>query len=130
MGQPPTPPYADSFMAKKIDPAIRALANKYSDKELKGPEFLKRFLDDLFNVFVGATKNLHTMFDEINKIHPNIKFTMEHTFNPDEDESDSCDCPKTESVPYLDTLCSIREGKIVLDLYIKKANRSKPIPPH
>ena len=33
MGQPPAPPYADSFMAKKIDPAIRALANKYSDKE-------------------------------------------------------------------------------------------------
>ena len=32
MGQPPAPPYADSFMAKKIDPAIRALASKYSGR--------------------------------------------------------------------------------------------------
>ena len=54
------------------------------------------------------------MFDEINNIHPNIKFTMAHTSNIDEPESESCDCPKTDSVPYLDPLRTIREGNIIL----------------
>ena len=31
MGQPPTPPYADCFMAKKVDAKLKYIANKYSE---------------------------------------------------------------------------------------------------
>ena len=70
-------------------------------------------------MFVGTTKNLHKMFQDINNLHPNIKFTMSHshTSNNNENISESCDCLKAEAVPFLDTLCTIGEGKVVLDLY-------------
>ena len=125
MGQPPAPPYADSFMAKKIDPIIKMLLKQFSDINIESNEFLKRFLDDIIMMFVGTTKKLHQMFELINKIHPNIKFTMAHTSNKDEKESESCNCPKTDSVPFLDTLCTIREGKVILDLYKKPTGRNQ-----
>ena len=40
---------------------------------------MKRFLDDIFLIFLGTTEKLHQFFKEINEIHPNIKFTMLHT---------------------------------------------------
>ena len=42
---------------------------------------MKRFLDDIFKIFVGSSKQLHRFFDEIITIHPTIKFTMRHTRN-------------------------------------------------
>ena len=38
-----------------------------------------RFLDDFIKLFVGTIKQLHIIFDEMNKIHPNLKFTLNHT---------------------------------------------------
>ena len=59
------------------------------DKILKTAELLfqdsdkikmfKRFLDDIFMRFRGTYQQLHLFFDAINKIHPNIKFTISHT---------------------------------------------------
>ena len=40
MGQPPAPPYADCFMAKKVDAKLKSIANKYSEISL---DFLKLF---------------------------------------------------------------------------------------
>ena len=125
MGQPPAPPYADSFMAKKIDPIIKMLLKQFSDINIDSNEFLKQFLDDIIMMFVGTTKKLHQMFEQINNIHPNIKCTMAHTPNKDEKVSESCNCPKTDSVPFLDTLCTIREGKVILDLYKKPTDRNQ-----
>ena len=31
MGQTPAPPYADCFMAKKVDAKLKSIANKYSE---------------------------------------------------------------------------------------------------
>ena len=69
MGSKPAPSYANIFMAKQIDPTIRKLA-----KEIQGGrdpiDLLKRFLDDIFLVYTGTIKSLHTFLIELNNIHP------------------------------------------------------------
>ena len=42
-------------------------------------KIFKRSLDDLFQVFIGTTKQLHEIFKAIIHIHPTLKFTMVHT---------------------------------------------------
>mgnify|MGYP001366087863 CR=1 FL=1 len=49
-------------------------------------------LDDIFMIFVGRTKTLHKLLDEINKIHPSIKLTMSHTSLSSEKENVSLMC--------------------------------------
>ena len=79
MGIKPAPPYANNFMARKIYPKIIEIAQNYNKNSQMTLKMFKRFLDDIFVIFVGGTKKFHTFFDEINKIHPSIKFTMSHT---------------------------------------------------
>ena len=59
-------------------------------------------------------------------MHPTIKFTMSHTTRDDEPLEDRCDCDAMTSIPFLDTSCSIIEGRIDTDLF-KKRNRQKPV---
>ena len=40
-----------------------------------------------------------------------------------------CDCPQIEAIPFLDTLCQIKEGKICTDLYRKPTDRNKYLLP-
>ena len=105
MGSKPIPHYANIFMAS-IDKKIRDL------DIMQALKFLKRFLDDYFMIFIGSTKKLHALFVEINKINPTIKLTMKHTEIDHEQIEDRCDCEPTKAIPFLDTLCSIKEGKI------------------
>ena len=86
---------------------------------------LKRFLDDLFSIWYGTTKNLHSLLLEMCKINPNIKFTMKHTTNEHESGYDKCDCPTETSIPFLDTSLSIHNGKIEIDLYRKPSDRNQ-----
>ena len=44
---------------------------------------------------------------------------MNHTSILEEASEDKCDCDETFSIPFLDTLCSIKNGKIDTDLYKK-----------
>ena len=126
MGIHPAPSYANIFMSK-IDAEIRNLAEKYKKDGQFNLKFLKRFLDDLFMVFTGSTKKLHNFVNEINTIHPNIKFTMSHTTvqNVEQDVNNQCSCEKKTSIPYLDTSCSIKEGQIILDLHRKPTDRNQ-----
>jgi hypothetical protein len=78
---------------------------------------------------VGKTKILHVFLEEINELHPSVKFTMQHTTSKTENEEDSCHCPEADSIPYLDTSCSIKNGQIVLDLYRKPTDRNKYLLP-
>jgi hypothetical protein len=80
-------------------------------------------LDDLFLIFYGSTKQLHKFFQEVNNIHPNIKLTMSHTSL--KSELEPCECSFKESIPFLDTECKIKEGKIVTDLYRKPSDRNQ-----
>ena len=118
MGSPPVPSYANIFMARKIDDKIRTLAGS-------SLVLLKRFLDDLFLIFNGSSKDLHIFFDEINLIHPTIKFTMNHTSLPQETDDNRCSCTPSSSIPFLDTKCSIENGKIETDLYRKETDRNQ-----
>ena len=78
-------------MARKVDSRIFEIFEKYSILNKTSLEIFKRFLDDLFVIFNGSSKLVHKIFDEINNIHLNIKFTMNHTSIV---ESDPCNCPQ------------------------------------
>ena len=82
----------------------------------------KFFLDDLFFIFEGSTRSFHDLMEEINNIHPNIKFTYQHT--TPESETDRCGCSSKTFIPYLDTSVSIHKGKIDVDLYKKPTDRN------
>ena len=86
---------------------------------------MKRFLDDIFKIFLGTTKQLHELFDKINKIHPTLKFTLNHTTRANEPMEDRCSCHPAESIPFLDTSLSIIDGCIDVDIYKKKTDRNK-----
>ena len=124
MGSKPAPDYSNIFMARKIDPFIKLIARKYTDRNVD-LKILKRFLDDIFTIFLGTTKNLHKFIEEINKIHPAIKFTMAHTSVLEEDISDRCSCPPQNSIPFLDVSLSIKDGRVSTDLYKKPTDRNQ-----
>ena len=116
MGAVPAVSYANIFMARKIDPKILAVAQKYQVNNVNPVIFLKRFLDDVIMVWRGSTENLHLFLKDLNNVHPSIKFTLSHTNSSDS----SCDCPISSSIPFLDNSCSISDtGKIITDLYKK-----------
>ena len=54
---------------------------------------------------------------------------MNHTSVVGEAEEDRCDCDFKEAVPFLDTLCSIKEGRIDTDLYKKPTDRNQYLLP-
>ena len=85
MGIHPAPSFANIYLARRLDNSIKELLTKYADKSSISYILLKRFLDDLFHLFQGTIKELHQMYDEINKIHPTLKFTMVHTTLKSED---------------------------------------------
>ena len=120
MGASPIPDYADIFM-DIIDKQIKIAATKG-----KGAlKLLKRFLDDLFLIFKGTTKELHLLLDRINQINPSIQFTMKHTTRKSEEAQDKCSCEELKAIPFLDTLCSIEKGKIEIDLYKKSTDKNQ-----
>ena len=65
-------------MAHKIDKKITSLAAQLQNG--KNPLLcFKRFLDDIFTIYTGTIENLNNFLEELNNIHPTIKFTMNHT---------------------------------------------------
>ena len=101
------------FLAKKVDKKFWQIAEKYQENGIIPMKFMKRFLDDLFSIFLCSIVKLHAFFEEINQIHPTIKFTMAHTTPKNElMKPPVCQCPQLEAIPFLDTLCQIKNGKI------------------
>ena len=126
MGTKPAPPYANIFMARNIDEKLHTIAEKYKVNGEISMKHMKQFLDDIFLVFLGSIQRLHLFFNEINTIHPNIKFTMSHTTpNNNQEQAPNCSCQKVKSIPYLDTSCEIKEGIIVTDLYRKPTDKNQ-----
>ena len=120
MGSRPAPTYANIFMARKMDNKIIELITQYSDSNIN-ISFMKRFLDDIFSVFIGSSSNLHKFIEDLNKVHPTIKFTIKHTSNQFSD----CSCETLESIPFLDTSCRIKDGQICMDLYKKPTDKNQ-----
>ena len=50
---------------------------------------------------------------------------MNHTSIPGEALEDKCDCKNQESIPFLDTLCTIKNGLIETDLYKKDTDQNQ-----
>ena len=76
MGTVCAPPYATIFM-KQIDELIKELAKTVTNAD--PIRLYKRFLDDIFLVWSCSVPELQTFLEEINNIHPSIKFTSEFT---------------------------------------------------
>ena len=109
-----------TFQTKTIDPVIKELAKLFYKEAYEALQLLKRFLDDYFSIFNGTTKMLHLLWDQMSKINPSIKLTMSHTSVLEEDPNEKCECEELHATPFLDTLCSIKDGRIETDLYCKK----------
>ena len=56
MGTHPAPPFADIYLARRIDEQIRILAHKYGKDGKSSIMIMKRFLDDILKIFRGTTK--------------------------------------------------------------------------
>ena len=54
---------------------------------------------------------------------------MNHTTLEHEDIEDKCECDQKEAIPFLDIMCSIKGGKIDIDLHIKDTDRNQYIMP-
>ena len=128
MGSRPVPHYANIFMAE-IDVKIKEIAQKYDKNDGEALRLLKRFLDDYFSLFIGSTRELHKMIDEINLINPTIQLTLNHTSNINETPEERCNCQFQSAIPFLDTLVSLKEGKIEIDLYKKETDRNQYLLP-
>ena len=74
---------------KKIDEQILNISKLLEAKGEGSLKIFKRFLDDIFKVFNGTTKQLHNFLEEMNNIHPTLKFTMTHTSIDDEAAEES-----------------------------------------
>ena len=119
MGWRPAPDYANLVMAT-MDKKILDLAKDMFKSEEAVIKYYKRFLDDIYILFKGSYSNLHLLLSEINKLHPTLKFTMEH-LKPE--ACDDCDCNISETIPFLDTQSKIENRKVIVDLYRKKTDR-------
>ena len=109
--------------SKNRQKKLEDLGKKYEENGKWAFIILKRFLDDIFKIFKGTSKDLHNLFEEMNQIHPSLKFTLAHTIPGEELEEDKCDCNKEASLPFLETLLSIKKnGRIEVDLH-KERNR-------
>ena len=128
------PAVTNIFMARRIDKKIEALATQLQNG-INPLLCLKRFLDDIFTIYTGTLENLHKFSEELNNIHPTIKFTMNHTTPSFSSPSDyhvpppTCACCTGTSLPFLDTSCNISEGKIKVDLYRKPTDRNQYLLP-
>ena len=75
-------------------------------------------------IYTETIENLHLFLEELNLIHPTIKFTMNHT-SPQNGNPGECNCTPSESLPFLDTSCTIKNKKVIVDLYRKPTDRNQ-----
>ena len=121
MGSKPVPHNANRLMSH-IDKKIDAPAEKDKAAFLA---LFKQFLDDFFLLYLGSSRKFHDLFEKINNMHPTIKFTMSHTAKYDEPLEYRCDCDAMTFIFFLDTSCSIIEGRIDTDLFKKETDRNQ-----
>ena len=97
MGTKAAPPYTNLFMGRHEETIREAF--------IWAIPFWKRFIDDIFLIFIGTTKQLQSMKDFMNNLHPTIKFTFEHS---------------TQEISFLDTKIHIgADRKLSTTLYRK-----------
>jgi len=123
MGTSCAPSYANIFMGE-IDEKILALSKTISNK---GPIiFYKRYIDDIFLIWDDAVDSLTIFLDKLNYLHPTLRFSARFTCPYPchilTKYPHTCFC-STRSLPFLDTLISIKNGMLSTDLYRKPTDR-------
>ena len=71
MGTKAAPPYANLFMGCHEETIQEAF--------IWAIPFWKRFIDDIFLIFLGTDSQLQSLQDFMNHLHPTIKFTFQHS---------------------------------------------------
>ena len=71
MGAKAAPTYANLFMGRHRE--------TIQESFIWVIPFWKSFIDDIFLIFLGTTKQLQSMKDFMNNFYPTIKFTLEHS---------------------------------------------------
>ena len=69
--KPPPPPYANLFVGRHEETIGEAFIWAIS--------FWKRFIDNIFLIFLGTTEQLQSMKEFMSNLHLAIKFTFEHS---------------------------------------------------
>lgn len=102
MGTRMAPPYANLFMGRiEGDIVQRFLALLL---------IWKRFIDDIFFIFLGTENELKQVFEYMNAIHPTIKFTFDYSLT---------------QIPFLDTIVYVDSSRnLQTTLYRKPTDRS------
>ena len=106
MGTRVAPTFANIFM-KIIDLKITMLASKSYKNALL---ILKRFIDDIFILWKGTEESLLKFMEDINKLHPSMKFTATYNLG-------------TKSTTFLDTRVQIFKNRLSTDLYRKETDK-------
>ncbi|XP_067844434.1 uncharacterized protein [Heptranchias perlo] len=96
MGTKFAPQYANIFMHKFE-------RDFFTAQDLQ-PTLYTRYIDDIFFLWTHGEESLKRLHDNINKFHPTIKLTMDYS---------------SESVSFLDTRISIKDGYLSTSLYRK-----------
>ena len=98
MGTPMAPTVANLFMTSLEE---KILQNSPVPVD---PEYWKRFIDDIFLLWVGSEEELERFLEFLNEIHPTIKFTH------------SC---SNDQISFLDISISLKNGFLSTDLFTK-----------
>ena len=107
MGSAFAPNYANLFMGHWESQSIH---NRAASPLLKNVTFWKRYIDDIFMVFVGSEDELFQFKEYINGTHHTLKFTMEHS---------------REQIDFLDLRISTdNEGNLQTTIFRKPTDRN------
>ena len=139
MGTVSAPNTANLTMGKVIDPKFYQLATSIQNI----PDIikvLKRYLDDYFMIWTGGVIELEEFLNQINSIHPTLKFTYTYSCpfkcSISHEILHDCFCYTSRQVSFLDTVVKIDNGKLITDLHRKPTDRcqyllpSSSHPPH
>ena len=77
-------------------------------------KFFKRYIDDLFFIWIGSLEMLLKFLEHLNTLHPTIKFTWSYS---------------SKKVNFLDVLVMIVNNEIQTDLYRKPTDRCQYLLP-
>lgn len=87
---------------------VHASIEKERKKMQKQPLVFFRYIDDIFGIFDGKEDELKEYHEGLNKIHPDLQFTLEYD---------------TQKLPFLDTLVYLdEEGNLQTTVFYKPSN--------
>ena len=102
MGTKCAPSYANIFMGEFEATHIYPMIKNYCIKYL-------RFIDDIFMIWTGTQQQLKTFINNINNVHPSIKFTTHYS---------------KEQIAFLDTTIQISNSRLITKTFKKPTDRS------